>query len=143
MDNLKQKISELTNPEKSHWKDFVKSNKDNPWLKHYSYKIAQTILYYIEKNNDLSQTKLASILQVKPQQVNKIVKGKENLTLETIYKLSKALNVELIIVPDYEDVSISNISSIPKFDESGTRQTMESNLGIESKLIPIKEVKIA
>jgi transcriptional regulator with XRE-family HTH domain len=33
--------------------------------------------------------------------VTKIVKGKENLTLETIYKLSKALDVELISFPEY------------------------------------------
>jgi transcriptional regulator with XRE-family HTH domain len=143
MDNFKQKISEITSSEKSKWKDFVRINKENPWLKHYSYKIAQTILYFIEKNKDLSQVKLANILDVKPQQINKIVKGKENLTLETIYKLSKALNVELIVVPDYEDISASNASSLPQFDNSGIRQTTESNIGIDSKIIPIKQVKIA
>jgi ribosome-binding protein aMBF1 (putative translation factor) len=35
-------------------------------------------------------------MKVSPQQINKIVKGQENLTLETISKLEIALNIQLI-----------------------------------------------
>jgi len=39
---------------------------------------------------------------VTPQYINKIVKGKENLTLETIAKIEKALGITLIEVPSFE-----------------------------------------
>ena len=38
---------------------------------------------------------------VSPQHISKIVKGQENLTLETITKLESALNVILVEVPAY------------------------------------------
>lgn len=42
------------------------------------------------------------MLQVSPQRISKILKGQENLTLETIYKLSQVLNFELISFPEYK-----------------------------------------
>ena len=50
----------------------------------------------------MSQAKLAEVVGVSPQQISKIVKGHENLTLETIYKLSRALGEELIAFPVYK-----------------------------------------
>lgn len=76
--------------------------KTMPWLRAYSAKIARRVLAAIEDREDLNQAKLAEALGVSPQQVSKIVQGKENLTLETIYKLSQALKVELISFPDYK-----------------------------------------
>jgi transcriptional regulator with XRE-family HTH domain len=67
----------------------------------YSSQIARRVLSAINENEELNQTKLATALNISPQQVSKIVKGKENLTLETIYKLSESLNVELITFPLY------------------------------------------
>ncbi len=43
-----------------------------------------------------SQKELAARLQVSPQQINKIVRGKQNLTLETIIKLQTALNIPIL-----------------------------------------------
>ncbi|MNJ86362.1 helix-turn-helix protein [compost metagenome] len=43
-----------------------------------------------------SQRKLAEELKVSPQQVNKITKGSENLTLETLLKLQNVLNISLL-----------------------------------------------
>lgn len=43
-----------------------------------------------------SQKQLAEKLGVSPQQVNKIVKGHENLTLSTIAKLEQVLGISLI-----------------------------------------------
>jgi ribosome-binding protein aMBF1 (putative translation factor) len=48
------------------------------------------------KAQHLSQKNLAERVNVSPQQINKIVKGKENLTLETISKLELALGIRII-----------------------------------------------
>ncbi len=39
---------------------------------------------------------------VTPQYINKVVKGRENLSLETISKIEKALEISLVEVPEYE-----------------------------------------
>lgn len=60
-----------------------------------SAKIAVVVLRAI-KNSSMTQKELAERMGVKPQQISKIVKGKENLTLETIGKLEKALNLKIV-----------------------------------------------
>ena len=87
--------------EKSNWIEEAKQRQDNKaWLKH-SQKIAIKILKTLRENKNnktgiSSQVELAKALDVKPQYVNKLVKGKENLTLETISKIESALNIKLI-----------------------------------------------
>lgn len=102
MSNLKDKLKKITSNKPSTWKEKALFRKNNPWLREYSSKIARRILSVIEDNKELNQVKLADTLNVSPQQISKIVKGQENMTLETIYKLSKALNFELISFPDYK-----------------------------------------
>ena len=84
------------------WAKAVEDRKENRiWLNH-SANIAVRVLSAIEDIEGMNQRKLADIMGVTPQQISKIVKGKENFTLETIAKLSHALNVELINFPDYK-----------------------------------------
>lgn len=94
------KIKAITSSFPSNWKEKAAFRIKNRWLE-YSSQIARRILAAIEDNKDLNQAKLAKALDVKPQQISKIVQGQENLTLESIYKISKALGVELISFPDY------------------------------------------
>jgi transcriptional regulator with XRE-family HTH domain len=82
---------------------FYKANKK--WLDQSS-SIAVTILLSL-KEKGWSQKQLAENMKVSAQQINKIVKGKENLTLETISKLENALGIALI-----ETISYSDINSI-------------------------------
>lgn len=103
MKNFKEQIDKITDSENpSSWKEKAQARRSKPWLKQYSSQIARRILAIIGDREDLSQAKLAEALQVSPQQISKIVKGQENLTLETIYKLSKALDTELISFPQYK-----------------------------------------
>ena len=55
-------------------------------------------LKVLNKLDDLgwTQKRLAEELNVTPQQVSKIVKGKENLTLETQVKLQEVLNIPIL-----------------------------------------------
>lgn len=91
------KLSHLIDNKSSKWIDDVKFREDNKqWLKR-SQAIALKILRAIRAEG-ITQKVLAERIGVSPQQVNKWVKGKENFTLETISKIEKALNIELIAI---------------------------------------------
>jgi len=74
-----------------------KENKD--WIKK-STRIAIKVNSAI-KIQSISQKQLAEKLNVSAQYVNKILKGSENLSLETISKLENALGIQLIEVIGY------------------------------------------
>lgn len=85
------------------WKAKAEQRKANKESLRRSAKIAFKILDTLRQNRLLgkspnSQKELAEILNITPQQINKIVKGQENLTLETIARLEDALQVKLIEV---------------------------------------------
>ena len=98
--NLKEKLQGITSKPNSNWLKKAQSRSSKRWLKVYSSEIARRVLFVL-KEKDMNQLDLAKTLNVKPQQVSKIVKGQENLTLETIYKLSEALDFQLITFPTY------------------------------------------
>jgi transcriptional regulator with XRE-family HTH domain len=103
MNSFKDRISEITAFDKpSFWKQKAQDRRSKPWLRQYSSEISRRVLAILEERQDLSQVKLAEILTVSPQQMSRIVKGQENFTLETIHKLSKALDAELISFPSYK-----------------------------------------
>lgn len=80
----------------SSWNEKAKQRQiDRPWLKK-STAIAFLVLDAL-KSKGMTQVQLAEKLQVSPQQVNKIVKGLENLTLETISKLEIALDIQFFV----------------------------------------------
>lgn len=101
MNDWKKKIESITGEPDDSWKEIALFFRDNKWLP-YSSAIASRVLAAIEDDEEMNQTRLAEALNVSRQQINKIVKGHENLTLETIYKLSQALGVELITFPPYK-----------------------------------------
>ncbi len=83
------------------------ATRDTKWLENVSYEIEnehwldmsfEIALRVYDQIKTLSKTQkwLAEKLDVSPQYVSKIIKGKENLTLETISKLEKVLDINLI-----------------------------------------------
>lgn len=93
-----EKMAALASNEVSGWLEDAKWRIENEgWLKHSQY-IALTILRTLRAKK-MSQKVLAEMVGVSPQQISKIVKGRENLTLETIAKLEAALGEILIEVP--------------------------------------------
>ena len=95
--DLNKKLTSLTSENKSNWEAKAKDRiKNKSWLK-YSRKIAIKINTHLKLNN-IKQKELAVLLDVSPQQVSKIIKGRENLTLETISKIESALNIQLFEV---------------------------------------------
>jgi transcriptional regulator with XRE-family HTH domain len=84
------------------WAEKAKFRLQNrKWLG-YSGKIALRVLSAVEDMPEMNQKKLAALAGVSPQQISKIVQGKENLTLKTIAKLSDILGVDLITFPSFK-----------------------------------------
>jgi transcriptional regulator with XRE-family HTH domain len=92
----------LKGEQNSSWVLKAEERKKNKGWFRYAYKISLRIQSAIEDKDDFSQKDLANLLGVSPQYISKVMKGQENLTLETIYKLSNSLGVELISFPDFK-----------------------------------------
>jgi transcriptional regulator with XRE-family HTH domain len=75
--------------------------RNRKWLR-YSSNIARRVLSAIEDSRNLNQTSLAEKIGVSNQYISKVLKGHQNLTLETIGKLSDAIGYELISFPPYK-----------------------------------------
>lgn len=73
----------------------ISERRKNRDLRRASKRIAIQILAAL-KQRSMTQKNLADIMEVSPQYVNKLVKGKENLTLDTIVKLEKILAIEIL-----------------------------------------------
>lgn len=106
----KNKLKNLVSPEKSNWLEKAEFRNDNEeWLQKSSF-IALKILRFIRKSK-ISQKEFARNLGVSPQQVNKILKGNENLTLKTICQIESALGIELISIATNESFTNPKVNS--------------------------------
>ena len=107
-------FEKLVSDEKSGWLDKALWREENEaWLEK-SALIAIKILRGI-KDQGTNQKELAEKMGVSAQYVNKIVKGNENLSLETISKLEAALGIQLIEIVGYSQSIVNNdIKSVVK-----------------------------
>lgn len=95
MTSNKEKFLLLVSDEESGvMKDIEYRIKNRHWLNE-SFMIATKVLIKLEELN-WTQKDLAAAMEVTPQQVNKIVRGKQNLTLDTIVKLQTILHIPLL-----------------------------------------------
>ncbi len=99
--NTTERISKYIADERSDWMQQVEYfEKNREWLDK-SAEIAVRILSTLSRLS-LSQKDLAERTGVSPQYINKVVKGRENLSLETISKIEKALQIRLVEIPANE-----------------------------------------
>lgn len=95
MINKREKFSKLVSNEKSNTLQNLKERKKNRAMLRESKNIAFKVLLRI-KELGWKQKDLAEKLEVSPQQVTKIVSGKENLTIDTLVKLQAVLDIPLL-----------------------------------------------
>lgn len=110
--NLIDKIKSVSIKNKSKWEEKIRFRIENKKWLDYSAQIAMRIDSIIEDKKDFRQESLATLLSVSRQQISKILKGEQNLTLKTIGNLSDALGIELISFPPYKDTFIKLMPTI-------------------------------
>jgi len=96
MDDIFKRLIELESDEPSNWKAEADYRRANRAWRRKSATIAFKVLEALRVQG-LSQKDLAEKMEVSPQQISKIVKGHENLTLDTIVKLEMALGIKIIV----------------------------------------------
>ncbi|MHA8070234.1 helix-turn-helix transcriptional regulator [Aquirufa ecclesiirivi] len=98
------------------WMDDENLNKDNEdWLD-FSFKIAVKVLSELRLKG-ISQNSFADLMGCSSQYISKLLKGKENLTIQTIFKIQKVLGLQLISTFDFEyqdTISTSEVTLIPQ-----------------------------
>lgn len=95
MNHIAQKLSEHKSSTPSRWREeaeYRAANKD--WLR-YSQHIAIMMLDKMEELG-LTQKSLAERMGCTQQYVSKILKGRENLSIETLCKIEAALQLSLL-----------------------------------------------
>ena len=107
-----EKPKGLTNATPSYkWKEREDYKKENRgWLRK-SMNVALMVLDILDERG-MSQQDLADKLVVSRQQVSKILKGQENLTMETIFRLESALGIKLGEVLDAENEIVRQESGV-------------------------------
>lgn len=106
INKIKNRLKE-TSKQDNTWIERANYRKENKAWLDISFAIAVKIMSALKSNKIASvspktQKELAVAMDCSPQYVNKLLKGTENLQLETITKLENILNINLIQVPEFE-----------------------------------------
>lgn len=112
------KIKQVANNPQSRWLEQATERQQNKSWQKRSFQIAVLILKELriqKSKNGMTQKKFAERMGVSPQYVNKLLKGKENLTLETITKIEEVLNISLIEVTKSSSLTTVENNKIPEF----------------------------
>ena len=95
MSEIVKKLEQRQSATPSRWREAAQARKANKeWLR-YSQKIAMRMLDKMEEQ-DITQKQLAERMGCSQQYVSKILKGCENLSLETLSKIESALNITVM-----------------------------------------------
>lgn len=94
-DEIISKLKEHQSPTPSKWRENAEWRRKNRiWLRH-SQHIAMMMLDKMEELN-MSQKQLSELMGCSQQYVSKVLKGQENLSLETISKIESCLDIQII-----------------------------------------------
>nr|WP_322625024.1 helix-turn-helix transcriptional regulator [uncultured Flavobacterium sp.] len=121
MENRLAKFEKLVDKKPSGFvSKFAAYKKNKRWLDKSS-EIAVNVLEAL-RDKKLSQKDLAERLEISAQQVSKIIKGQQNLTLETISKIEGVLDISLIKINEYKiaDEIIVNAATSIKVGKQST-----------------------
>ncbi len=96
-DVLRDLLAKDATPD-AHWETFVQESQENLQHNRPALLVAARVLRFL-RERALTKAWLAERMEVSPQHVGKILKGRSNMTLETIAKLEEATGLALIEVP--------------------------------------------
>lgn len=79
----------------SHWKQDAKWRRDNEFWLRYARRITLDVLRAMDEQS-VTQVQLAERMGCSQQYVSNLLKGSSNMTLETIARLEKALDIDIL-----------------------------------------------
>ena len=82
-------------PTPSHWREDAQWRRDNEYWLSYSRHITLRVLQAMDELS-VTQAELARRMGCSQQYVSNLLKGSSNMTLETIGRLEKALNLDIL-----------------------------------------------
>ena len=124
------KLNEMARPRNAAASARAKDRLANrEWLK-LSHEIALTTHHYL-RTAGITQKELAERMNVSPAYIGKLLKGSENLTLETICKLQQAIGEELVSIarPYISRTIVSYPTAAYKFSEKAANSEKFCNTG--------------
>jgi transcriptional regulator with XRE-family HTH domain len=132
INNIKNRLKNSSNQDNS-WIERAKYRKENKAWLDMSFAIAVKIMSALKANKTANifpktQKELAEAMSCSPQYVNKLLKGTENLQLETITKIQQILNIGLIEVPEFQTTIQVQIEQYSKYTKSDELVNVESSL---------------
>ncbi len=99
MEIIINKLKSHQSSKPSKWREEAEVRVNNKeWLR-YSQQIAMMMLDRMEELG-MTQRELAFRMNCSQQYVSKVLKGRENLSLETLYKIESALGLSIVSVPE-------------------------------------------
>lgn len=103
-------------------------SENEQWLDR-SFQIILNVVRAMRKQG-LKQKDLAERMGVTPQYISKILKGKENLSLQTISKLEEVLGIQLLIIPESVEppVSFEKYTMVQGFMIQGVTESFISQM---------------
>lgn len=101
-----------------------------------SQNIAMMVLERLDEWN-WSQRQLATAMEVSPQQITKIVRGSENLTLDTIIRLQTILKIK--ILASYQEADVQPESIKYKIEEKIVVESLACEPEAETTLSTIHQ----
>jgi transcriptional regulator with XRE-family HTH domain len=137
-ENFEKLVTVNTSPTLEKIKERIK----NRALIRESQKMALKILMKLDELG-WTQIRLATVMQVSPQYINKIVKGKENLTTETMLQIQEILDIPLL-ASYYEDRQKPSVLLVHKFAEGFRLDSLETATQnySEGKIVKMKPLKV-
>lgn len=126
------KFEALVSPVKSGWQAKADDRIQNKAWKDKAFDIALRVIRHIRANK-ISQVRLAEKMGVTPQYINKILQGKENMTLETICRIESALGISLIevVYSQTEDYEVETSKS-SQSDTLSTKSISKDSVDLDS-----------
>ena len=97
METIVKNLYKYKSSTPSKWKDEAKKRRENRRWLNYSQEIAMFLHDKMEEQG-LTQTALAERMNCTQQYISRILKGKENLSLETIVRLEDAIGTKFITI---------------------------------------------
>ena len=95
MNSVIEGLKRHQSPTPSRWRERAEwQQKNKSWLR-YSQHIAMLMLDKMEKLN-MTQKQLAELMGCSQQYVSKVLKGQENLSLETLSKIEDCLEISIL-----------------------------------------------